>query len=385
MADYLTTDTELTSVANAIRTKGGTSSALVYPTGFVSAIQNLPSGGGTDVSDTTAVAGDVLSGKYFHIADGTKVQGTIASKTSSDVTTSNNVVTIPAGHYASQVQKTVGTAQAAQTITPTTSDQTIASGKYLTGTQTIKGDANLVAGNIKNGTTIFGVMGTYSGGGGGGNIKRIAGNGMNSAVNVSGWSTDDFLLNANVIDANDPKFLIAHVTVSNNVRSFACAKIESDTTLIFTGSKSGVDWDFSIEFTITKTNKNINTISLTNKSSPQVTIGTWEIISNLPTYTPTQVVSFTLILKDYDGYGTDYEVDVSNYGATTWNDLVDDTGFEAEYQISIVEDSENSAAVFDPAGIGANMLIHNSDDPNDDYTLVTDAIIDGHTYYAYYG
>lgn len=59
-------------------------------------------------------------------------------------------------------------AQAAQTITPTTTDQTIASGKYLTGAQTIKGDANLVAGNIADGVTIFGVTGTYEGGGGGG-------------------------------------------------------------------------------------------------------------------------------------------------------------------------------------------------------------------------
>lgn len=57
------------------------------------------------------------------------------------------------------------TAQAAQTITPTTTDQTIASGKYLTGTQTIKGDANLVAENIADGVTIFGVTGTHSGGG----------------------------------------------------------------------------------------------------------------------------------------------------------------------------------------------------------------------------
>lgn len=55
----------------------------------------------------------------------------------------------------------------ATTYTPTTSNQTIASGTYLTGTQTISGDANLVAGNIKSGTTIFGVTGTYTGGGGG--------------------------------------------------------------------------------------------------------------------------------------------------------------------------------------------------------------------------
>ena len=31
-----------------------------------------------DVSDTTAVAGDVAAGKYFYIADGTKTEGTVA-------------------------------------------------------------------------------------------------------------------------------------------------------------------------------------------------------------------------------------------------------------------------------------------------------------------
>ena len=38
---YITNSTELTSVADAIRAKGGTSASLVYPTGFVSAIENL--------------------------------------------------------------------------------------------------------------------------------------------------------------------------------------------------------------------------------------------------------------------------------------------------------------------------------------------------------
>ena len=57
------------------------------------------------------------------------------------------------------------TVQAAQTITPGTSNKTIASGRYLTGTQTIKGDANLKAANIAAGVSIFGVTGTHSGGG----------------------------------------------------------------------------------------------------------------------------------------------------------------------------------------------------------------------------
>ena len=225
MAEYVTTDTELTSVANAIRTKGGTSASLAYPTGFVSAIEAISSG--TDVSDTTATAADVLSGKYFYNASGTKTQGSIVSRTSSDLTASGATVTVPAGHYASSASKSVanGSAttpattitaqpsisvnasglitatnsqtrivtpdvsagyvsagtpgtitvsgsktsqlptQAAQTITPTTTDQTIASGKYLTGTQTIKGDPDLVAANIAKGVTIFGVTGTHEGGG----------------------------------------------------------------------------------------------------------------------------------------------------------------------------------------------------------------------------
>lgn len=54
------------------------------------------------------------------------------------------------------------TTKGATTYTPTTSNQTIASGTYLTGTQTIKGDSNLKASNIKSGVSIFGVSGTLT-------------------------------------------------------------------------------------------------------------------------------------------------------------------------------------------------------------------------------
>lgn len=81
-----------------------------------------------DTSDADAVAANILNGKTAYV-NGSKITGNIPT-------------------------------QAAQTITPTTTDQTITSGKYLTGTQTIKGDTNLVAGNIKNGVSIFNVTGT---------------------------------------------------------------------------------------------------------------------------------------------------------------------------------------------------------------------------------
>ena len=74
------------------------------------------------------------------------------------------------------------TKKSAATYTPGTSDQSIASGQYLSGTQTIKGNANLVAGNIKSGVNIFGVTGTYAAGGSSG------GNGNN---NVEAYAITD--------------------------------------------------------------------------------------------------------------------------------------------------------------------------------------------------
>ena len=61
MANYLTTDTDLTAVANAIRTKGGTSAQLTFPQGFVDAIAAIQTGGGGDVDffDYTWPSGSV--------------------------------------------------------------------------------------------------------------------------------------------------------------------------------------------------------------------------------------------------------------------------------------------------------------------------------------
>lgn len=44
LVDSTQLDTDLTSVANAIRTKGGTSAQMAFPAGFVSAVQAIPTG-----------------------------------------------------------------------------------------------------------------------------------------------------------------------------------------------------------------------------------------------------------------------------------------------------------------------------------------------------
>ena len=51
--EYSVNQSDLVSVANAIRTKGGTSEALVFPDGFVSAVQAIQAGGGGTITATT--------------------------------------------------------------------------------------------------------------------------------------------------------------------------------------------------------------------------------------------------------------------------------------------------------------------------------------------
>lgn len=191
--------------------------------------QNVPEvdiplvGGGTaqfmDTSDATLANGnEMLSGKTAY-SGGTKITGTITSKSSSDLTVSGATVTVPAGYYSTSASKSVAsgsasapstisgtsatvstgtntltlsktvsvtpvvsagyvssgtatnssvsltasvTTKAAATITPGTTAQEIAAGTYLTGKQTISGDANLVSSNILSGKTIFGVAGSLS-------------------------------------------------------------------------------------------------------------------------------------------------------------------------------------------------------------------------------
>ena len=65
MAELLTNTTDLTKVAAAIREKGGTSDPLVYPDGFVTAIGNIQTGGGT----APGAPGDIT----FYDYDGTIV------------------------------------------------------------------------------------------------------------------------------------------------------------------------------------------------------------------------------------------------------------------------------------------------------------------------
>ena len=90
-------------------------------------------GGGADLDAVTAKSDDVRTGKVIVGPDGEPLTGTMPE-------------------------------QIGSTITPGTLDKTVvAANRYVTGDVIVKGDANLLAANIKKGATIFGVKGTWDG------------------------------------------------------------------------------------------------------------------------------------------------------------------------------------------------------------------------------
>lgn len=144
-------------------------------------------------------AANLLAGKQLVDQYGNPLTGTMPQKSAGDLTASGASIIVPAGYYPSQVSKSVATAahskptisrsggtvtaqhvqsagytsggtatetltiptQVGKTVTPTTYAQTaVASGRLTTGAVTVAGDANLAAGNIRQGVSIFGVAGT---------------------------------------------------------------------------------------------------------------------------------------------------------------------------------------------------------------------------------
>ena len=170
------------------------------PTGTARTSADLTVSGAT----VTAPAGLYASSASKSVASGSVTAPSTITGTSATVSTGTNTLTLSktvsvtpsvttAGYVSSgtagnsSVSLTASvTTQAAQTIYPSASDQTITGSKYLTGTQTIKGvtTTNLTADNIKSGVTVqigdsadsdrvASVTGTYSGGGTSKNVQVL--------------------------------------------------------------------------------------------------------------------------------------------------------------------------------------------------------------------
>lgn len=146
------------------------------------AINKVIYGGTTliDITDTSAVAADVASGKYFYGNDGVKTEGT--STKDSDTTDANALAAeILSGRTAYvNKNKITGTMTNNGGVTGTISTK---AGQYTipqgfhdgSGKVSISSteQAKIIAANIKAGVQILGVIGTYSGEGATAQAKTV--------------------------------------------------------------------------------------------------------------------------------------------------------------------------------------------------------------------
>ena len=174
--EYLVKGESIKGVADAIRAKTSATDELSFPEGFKTAISGIktekpeqektvsasPDAEVVVSPDSGKALSKVTVGKipratgngivdYPDPADPHKALFKI-NLTSPGYLDSENVDNMGMGLYAYLEEE----------IIPGTTDTVLESGRYIDGNITIKGDANLTAGNIKSGSSIFGVNGTFT-------------------------------------------------------------------------------------------------------------------------------------------------------------------------------------------------------------------------------
>lgn len=113
-----------------------------------------------------ATAAQVLSGYSFSSAALSNASGSMPDRGAWGATLAiNGNITIPAGYHngTGRVSQSIAT-KGATTITPRAAQQTaVGAGTYCSGNIIVAGNGNFVAGNIKKGVNIWGVVGTFEG------------------------------------------------------------------------------------------------------------------------------------------------------------------------------------------------------------------------------
>lgn len=121
MTIYLTNDEDLTSVADAIREKGGTSAALTYPSEFISAIaaiETTPDTQTKTVNPSESIqtvepdSGKLLSSVTVTAVSSDYIGSNIARNSAADLTASGSQVTVPSGYYSLEASKAINAGSA---------------------------------------------------------------------------------------------------------------------------------------------------------------------------------------------------------------------------------------------------------------------------------
>ena len=140
MAEYLTNTTDLTLVADAIRTKGGTTELLTYPDEFVTAIQAISLG--------------IVPQIIVTVSAGATVTATNGSKTITGTSDNTGVCTLTVPEIGTwSVSATLG-GQTSDTKTVSITDTYMVSLSFFSATITVTVDSGASVSLQKDGTTI---------------------------------------------------------------------------------------------------------------------------------------------------------------------------------------------------------------------------------------
>lgn len=176
MANRIIDDTNLRNIANAIRNKKGTTTRMLpsQMANEISSIKTATSSGGTDTSDATVNASDVLSGKIAYGAIG-RIVGSMKNNGSQtiDVSRVDTSYTISKGYHDGSGRVQISYAEVSK----------------------------LVSSNIKRGVTILGVTGSYQGSASSSGIQVKTGTTASTSISTGLSSIDKFIMYSNTISS----------------------------------------------------------------------------------------------------------------------------------------------------------------------------------------
>ena len=351
MAEYLTNTTDLTKVASAIREKGGTSDSLVYPDGFVTAIQAIQAGTELQIIVSVTSGATVTATKGSLSVSGTSVNGTctltvpeagtwsvkatLSGQTSNtknitftdSYTTSltffNATITVTVESGASVTLKKGGTIIDTKTSNGTAVFTVTETGEYtVTATkngQTTSGSVNVVSGTTSYSLTLsFGI----------------------STLNDTEWdvikSVSDAGQGANYWSIGDRKAVtlngtVGHLTLSNyTTYAFIIgfnhnASVEGENRIHFQLAKTALSGGTDVCFCDSSYDSTVSTTGYFSMNSSKTNSGGWESSqmrtkicgTSLSSYSGTIIAVIPAALRAVLKSVTKYTDNTANGGSST--------------------------------------------------------------------
>ncbi len=258
----------------------------------------LIDGVGIDLTQDTVAANRMLSGTKAHDSNGNAVTGNIQSKS-------------------------------AQTYTPGASAQTIAAGQYLSGAQTIAGDAGLTAENIKKGVQIFGVTGAYEGEAFAFVLVTYPEGSTVSCTNSSG--------NKDITNTQKLFYIQQGVVPFNCVVTATDGTQTTSKTVSIEYEGQGVNLSLTYELVLFDGDNGGDNTEVT---------GGWEAISggNTLTVTETEILFTARIVERRCAFAVN-PIPVQDYSKITFTGYTPASSTETDYQFFITTAKDNSKSV----------------------------------------